>query len=586
MRQQKEIKLKGTGASPGIVISKVFHYKDEYETVKEFSLQANEIENEINRLKSALAKSEKEIGKILQFAKEKLPEHQLRIFDAQMLMLTDQYFIDGIFMRIKNERKNAEFVLTDEIRKYQEIMIHTVKDDYLRERAFDVEDVKNRVIRNLNIQNLPSKIATSVIIVAKRLSPSDTVIFSNNDILGYATDFGGYTSHTAILSRSLNIPCVVGLKEITETVTDGTVIILDGYSGNVIINPTESSISEFTEKLQRHKKFEHGLLETSKLPSITTDRKEFKVIANVEVPEELNFAISQGTDGIGLYRTEQMVIYKGDFPSEEEQYKDYKEVVDKMYPRPVTFRTFDVGGDKVLPQNYQENNPFLGWRGIRISLEKPEIFLAQLRALLRASAGGNLKIMFPMISTLSELKRAKEFVEIAKKQLDEKKIPYDKNTPIGAMIEVPSAAVIANLIAGEVDFLSIGTNDLIQYLLAVDRGNVLVSHLFQEFDPSVLRTIKFIIDEAHKAGLRISMCGEMAANPITTMLLIGLELDEFSVVPSRIPEIKKIIQSVSVEESQEILGKALQMQDAEEIKAFLEKITKEKFPDFILDENA
>ena len=584
MKKKQDILLKGIGASPGIVIGNIFHYKDEYTNIKEISISEKDIEKEIERLKTALKKSELEITKILQFAKEKLPEHQLRIFDAQILMLQDEYFINGIFMRIKSELKNAEFILTDEIRKYQEILIKTVKDDYLRERAFDVEDVKNRVIRNLNIQNLPSKIESSVIIVAKRLSPADTVIFSNNNILGYATDFGGYTSHTAILSRSLNIPCVVGLKEITEMISDDSIMILDGYGGNVIINPSEESINEYKAKLEKHRKFEISLMETSKLPPITIDRREFSVVANVEVPDELDFALSQGTDGIGLYRTEQMVIYKGSFPSEEEQYLAYRQVADKMNPRPVTFRTFDVGGDKVLPSNYQENNPFLGWRGIRISLEKPEIFLNQLRALLRASVNGNVKIMFPMISTLSEIKKAKEYVELAKKQLDEKKIPYDKDIKVGVMIEVPSAAVLANLIAKEVDFISIGTNDLIQYLLAVDRGNVLVSHLFQEFDPSVIRTVKFIIDEAHKAGQKISMCGEMAANPITTMLLIALGLDEFSVVPSRIPEIKKIIQSVTVDECKKVLENVLSMDEATTIKNYLEKSTKEKFPDFILDD--
>jgi len=584
MKKKQDIFLKGIGASPGIVIGNIFHYKDEYTNIKEISISEKDIEKEIERLKTALKKSELEITKILQFAKEKLPEHQLRIFDAQILMLQDEYFINGIFMRIKSELKNAEFILTDEIRKYQEILIKTVKDDYLRERAFDVEDVKNRVIRNLNIQNLPSKIESSVIIVAKRLSPADTVIFSNNNILGYATDFGGYTSHTAILSRSLNIPCVVGLKEITEMISDDSIMILDGYGGNVIINPSEESINEYKAKLEKHRKFEISLMETSKLHPITIDRREFSVVANVEVPDELDFALSQGTDGIGLYRTEQMVIYKGSFPSEEEQYLAYRQVADKMNPRPVTFRTFDVGGDKVLPSNYQENNPFLGWRGIRISLEKPEIFLNQLRALLRASVNGNVKIMFPMISTLSEIKKAKEYVELAKKQLDEKKIPYDKDIKVGVMIEVPSAAVLANLIAKEVDFISIGTNDLIQYLLAVDRGNVLVSHLFQEFDPSVIRTVKFIIDEAHKAGQKISMCGEMAANPITTMLLIALGLDEFSVVPSRIPEIKKIIQSVTVDECKKVLENVLSMDEATTIKNYLEKSTKEKFPDFILDD--
>jgi phosphoenolpyruvate-protein phosphotransferase (PTS system enzyme I) len=584
MKEKKEITYRGIAASPGISIGKVYLYKKEFPPVIEIQIDEKDIEDELNRLIAAIERSERELNKTLKFAKEKLPDHQLRIFEAQLLMLSDQYLIDEIKNRIRKEKKNADYILTDEIRKYQTIMMRSVKDDYLRERAFDVEDVKNRVVRNLNQQKLSSRIEGSFIIVSKRLTPADTVIFSRNEVLGYATDLGGYTSHAAILSRSLNIPAVLGLKEISETIPDDSTLILDGYRGIVIVNPREDKIKEYEQRRLIHRQFEKSLITSSGLPSNTLDNRKLKVFCNIEIPEEIDFAIQQGSEGIGLYRTEQVVIYRGEFPSEEEQFELYQEVVDKIYPREVIFRTFDIGGDKVLPQSYQESNPFLGWRGIRICLEKPELFNNQLRALLRASVRKNVKIMFPMVATLSEVRAAKSIIKNLMNDLEKEGIPFDKDLKIGAMIEVPSAAVIANKIAEEVDFLSIGTNDLIQYILAVDRGNELVSNLYNKFDPAVIRTIKHIISEGRKANIPVGMCGEMAADPITTILLIGLGLDEFSVVPGMLPEIKKIIQSVTFEEAKSVVESTLLLDTAGEIESYLKDFTKKKFPYFLLEE--
>jgi phosphotransferase system enzyme I (PtsI) len=406
-------------------------------------------------------------------------------------------------------------------------------------------------------------------------------LFSKNNVLGYATDLGGYTSHSAILSRSLNIPCVVGLKEITETIAEDSVIILDGYSGTVIINPGEDTKAKYLEKRDRLKKIEEALVETTKLPTVTKDNRKLTITSNIELVDEIDFILKQGAAGIGLFRTEQLIISAGEFPNEEEQYKAYHEVAEKIYPKKITFRTFDIGGDKLLPIDFQEKNLFLGWRGIRICLDKPEMFLDQLRAILRVSNLGNVKIMFPMISSIEELRKAKKHLKDVMEEFDAKEIPYDKNIQVGVMVEVPSIALLADRVAKEVDFLSVGTNDLIQYFLAVDRGNVLVSHLYQEFDPSILRILKFMISEAHKLGKPVSMCGEMAGDPLATILLVGLGLDEFSVVPTVIPKINKIIQSITYEESEKTAEKILDMDNPSDIKLFLEGIVKEKFPDII-----
>jgi phosphotransferase system enzyme I (PtsI) len=581
MNEKKEIILNGVAASQGIVIGKIFHYKVEYGDIVEYTIDPEFVDNEVERLKQAVLKSKKEVEKILRFVTEKLPVQQTHIFEAELMMITDQYFFDEIYKRILKEKKNADYILSDELEKYQTIMKNRVKNEYLHQRFSDMEDMKNRIIKNLNMQKLSSNISSSLIVIAKKLTPADTILFSKNNILGYATDLGGYTSHSAILSRSLNIPCVVGLEKITESISDDSTVIIDGYSGVVIVNPSEVTKTKYIEKSARLKKFDELLAETTKFPTVTKDNRRLKITSNIDLVDEIDFLLKQNAAGIGLFRTEQLIISESEFPTEEYQYKIYYEVAERIYPNEVTFRTFDIGGDKLLPIDLQEKNTFLGWRGIRLCLDKPEIFSDQLRAILRVSSLGNVKIMFPMISSIEELRKAKTHLKDVMEELDAKEIPYDRNIEIGIMVEVPAIAMLTDIVAKEVDFLSIGTNDLIQYFLAVDRGNLLVAHLYQEFDPSILRILKFIISESHKLEKPVSMCGEMAGNPLATILLIGLGLNEFSVVPNMIPKIKKIIQSVTYEESKQIVEKVLDMDNPSDIRLCLEDIIKEKCPDII-----
>ena len=410
-----------------------------------------------------------------------------------------------------------------------------------------------------------------------------TVIFSRNQVLGYATDLGGPTSHAAILSRSLKIPAVVGLRNASRQIQTGNRIAIDGYSGLFIINPSEETLQNLERKATRFKEFEARLTDIVGLTAETPDHRHIELSANIEFPEEIDFARLQGSAGVGLFRTEGQLLGLASYPSEDEQYEVYRTVADQIYPHPVIFRTFDIGGDKLVPETYQEANPFLGWRGIRVLLDRPDLFLNQLRAILRASAGKNVRVMFPMISSVGEVRMAKEMVERAKADLARRGLPFDPNIKIGVMVEVPSAALLTDQIAPMVDFLSIGTNDLIQYMLAVDRDNSAVAALYQQFNPAVLRVIKTTIDEGHKHKVWVGLCGEMAGDPLATVLLVGLGLDEFSVVPSMLPEIKKIIRSVKSKEAKRIAEKALALPTADEIKKHLVSFMKKKMPDIPLE---
>ena len=584
MSSQSEITLNGIGAAAGIVIGKVFVYTKHVPRIEEKSVPAADVEKEIERLRNAVARSEKELQKILSFAEQKIGNSKAKIFEAQIMILSDAILFDSIYKRIKKELKNAEFVVHGEIAKYQQLMMNST-DEYMRERAHDVEDVKNRIIRNIQEEKLISRLEGGSIVVSQSLTPADTILFSRNEILGYATDMGGVTSHAALLSRSLKIPAVVGLRDVTSHVHTDDLIILDVYSGVVIVNPSEETVAQYKRRGREMARFEHRLNELKDLPAQTIDGKLIELSSNIEFIEEVRFTKAQGSHGVGLYRTEGMLIGRDAFPSEEEQFREYKTIAERVFPNRVIMRTFDIGGDKVFAKSYSEENPFLGWRGIRVTLDRPEIFLAQMRAMLRASTKKNLWVMFPMISSVTEVRRAKELVAQAKNSLTAEKLTFDDHMKIGVMIEVPSAAVMAGDIAKEVDFLSIGTNDLIQYLLAVDRGNGIVSQLYQEFDPAVLLTIRHIIKEAHKKKIPVSMCGEMAGDPIATLLLVGLGLDEFSVIPYILPEIKKIIRSVTLREAQKIAAKALMFSTWEEVKEFLVGNLKRLTPDIPLPEH-
>jgi len=574
----QETILKGIPASPGIAIGPVSLFVKHTPIIDEHPILPEEVERETTRLEQAIARSQKELHKIFEFAEKKLGDDKVKIFEAQQMFLEDVVLFDAIFARIRSERKNAEFVVHDEIGKYHRIML-AAKDEYTHERAHDVEDVRNRILRNLQEQRAISRLEGSSIIVSQNLTAGDTVILSRNEVLGYATDIGGITSHTALLSRALKIPAVVGLKTISHMIHDGVHMVLDGYSGTVILNPTAETIRKFEAKRERYHEFEARLAGLRDLPAETLDHRRVELSANAEFEHELDFIKIQGADGIGLYRSEYLIVGKESFPSEEEQYAQYKLLAEAMYPKRVIIRTFDIGGDKLMAESAKENNPFLGWRGIRVMLDRPNIFIEQLRAILRASTKKNIAIMFPMVSTLKEVRQARKLLDEAKHQLRKEGMAYDSRLKVGVMIEVPAAAVVAEDFAEEVDFLSIGTNDLIQYLLAVDRGNDVVSNLYQEFNPAVIRFLRRIIERGKKKGVWVGMCGEMAGDPLATILLLGLGLDEFSVVPNMLPEIKKIIRGIKYSEAQRITKHVLKMKTEEEIKDHLRSVMKKKFPD-------
>lgn len=581
-QMKSEIIMRGVPAAPGIAIGNIYLYTRDVPSAIERALNPDDVDSEIERLTKAIAKSEKELTKILSFAQAKIGESKSKIFEAQIMILRDQFLIDSLVKRIRSELRNAEFIVNSEIGKYEKMML-MAQDDYMHERAHDVDDLKNRIIRNMQSTKLVSKFDTAAILVSHNLTPADTMIFSRNAVLGYATDKGGITSHAAIISRALKIPAVLGLGDISRRVSTGDSIILDGYSGNVIINPSSAQILKYQIKKERYTQFESNLARFKSLPSKTLDGRKIQLATNIEFEEELEFMLLQGGDGIGLYRSESLLFASDQLPSEEKQYEKYKLFADRVFPNRVIIRTFDIGGDKIAPQTIEEANPFLGWRGIRIFLDRPEILLEQLRAILRASSRKNIAVMFPMVTTVEEVIKAKEYLEIAKAELRSKKIKFDPHIQVGVMIEVPSAAVTAGTIAKEVDFLSIGTNDLTQYLLAVDRGNDIISDLYQEFHPSVIHTIRHIIKAGHKEKKWVGMCGEMAGNPLATVLLVGLGLDEFSVVPSVLPEIKKIIRSVSYRRAKELASEVLKLHTTQEVRSYLRQYIAKKFPDILLE---
>jgi len=581
---QTERILSGIAASPGIAIGPVYLFRKQQPVVEERQVPPGETEQEIGRLNTAVERSRKELTKIYEFAKQKLGEHQAKIFEAQLMILEDAILFDSIDSRVRKEGKNVEFIVHNEIEKYHRLMVAS-EDEYTRERALDVEDLRNRILRNLQDEKLISRLDGSPVIVSQNLAAADALILSRNDVLGYVTEIGGVTSHTALLARALKIPAVVGLRNIFSTIHTGDRIIVDGYAGTVVLGPTDETVRVYEEKRERFREFERKLAGLRDLPAETPDGHRVELKVNVELTEELGFVKLQGSDGVGLYRSETLLLGREVFPTEEEQLEEYKTLADTMYPKPVIVRTFDIGGDKMMAEGVRESNPFLGWRGIRVMLDRPEIFLEQLRAILRASVRKNLSIMFPMISSIKEVRRAKEFLEIVKAELRLEKIPFDEHIKVGVMVEVPAAAVITEDLAKEVSFLSIGTNDLIQYLLAVDRGNNIVSPLYQEFHPAVVRFLRRIIERAHDNNVPVGMCGEMAGDPLATILLLGLGLEEFSVVPNVLPEIKKIIRSVKYKDARKIAKRVLEMQTEDEIKEYLTGAMRKCLPDAPVDED-
>lgn len=583
MVQKYKYLLKGISASPGIAIGRVYLLSGGVIKIEERDIKDAEIDLEIEKLYNAIDKAKEDIVLLRERATKKLGMENGKIFDVHQMLLEDNIIIDQIIASIRAEKKNAELVFFRYMNQYQ-AKLEQLNDEYLKERAADIIDVKRRVIRHIQGKRHDYLAALSEprVIIARDLTPSDTLALDRKKILAFATDFGGRTAHAAIMARALEIPSVLGLEHITDVVLQNSLVIVDGNNGQVIIEPSTDTLEKYRALQREYDNYEEKLSYFKELPCRTLDGKDIELSANLEFPDEIESVISHGATGIGLYRTEYLYLAKDQLPSEEEQYLAYKSVAERIAPNSVIIRTADLGGDK-SPNSLempQEENPFLGWRAIRICLKETEMFRTQLRAILRASISGNIKIMFPMISCIEELNQCLELLEETKVELREKGIPFNEDIEVGTMIEVPSAAIMTSMIASKVSFLSIGTNDLIQYTLAADRSNERIAYLYENFPPAIIRLVKQIVDSGHRRGVWVGMCGEMAGDPKAIFILIGLGLDELSVSPVVVPKIKQIIRSINYSEATQIAQRVLQMETSQEIQNFIEKVMEKKFRDF------
>lgn len=564
---------KGTGASPGIALGKALVIEHSELVIEKKTIE--NIDKEIQKLESAVKVSKEELTKVKEKALAELGEHEAEIFEAHLLVLEDPELIGSAISKIRDEKVNADYAL-NEIKEIFVAMFESMDNEYMRERAADIKDVTNRVLRHIlgiKVVDL-AELDEEVVLIAHDLTPSDTATMNKNMVLGFLTDIGGRTSHTAIMARTLEIAAVVGLNDITKKVKDGDYIVFNGDTGEVIVNPDEETKAKYASLKEEFEEYRKSLELLKGQASITTDGRHVELAGNIGSPNDVEGLIKNDAEGVGLYRTEFLYMDKEDsFPTEEEQYEAYKAVLEGMNNKPIVIRTLDIGGDKELPyfEMEAEMNPFLGYRAIRLCLDRKDIFKTQLRALYRASVHGKLRIMFPMISSLEELLDAKEVIKEVLKELDAENIAYSNDVEVGMMIEIPSAAVISDVLAKHVDFFSIGTNDLIQYTCAVDRMNQKISHLYNQFNPAVLRLIKMAIDNAHKEGKWVGMCGESAGDQRMIPILLGFGLDEFSMSPISILPARKLITSLSYADMQKFADEVLAMGTAKEIKEYVDK---------------
>ncbi|MCK9430549.1 MAG: phosphoenolpyruvate--protein phosphotransferase [Candidatus Omnitrophica bacterium] len=565
------IQLKGIGAAGGISIGAAYKLGKEEFIVLPEAITWEDIPLQIQLFEEALIKTRREIIELQKKISSDMGQDEAQIFDAHLLVLEDRMLIEEVISRLKKEQLNVAYIFSEVLKKYISVFLK-IEDEYLKERIADINDVGKRILRNLlgkekrGLEDLKEK----AIIVSHDLSPSDTAAMHTRNVAAFVTDMGGKTSHTAIMAKSLEIPAVVGLEGITSRVNPGDILIVDGNTGTVIINPDEETLKQYQQELVNLRNIAERFSLVKGLPAVTLDGREISISANIEFPDEVSSVKLHGSEGIGLYRTEFFYMNRKDSPSEDEHYQAYKYVAEQMSPHSVVVRTLDLGGDKFLSQFQipHEMQPFLGWRAIRFCLARPDIFKLQLRAILRASVHGNLKLMYPMISGIEELRQANGLLQEAKDELRQKGIAFNDEIPVGVMIEVPSAAMTADILAKEADFFSIGTNDLIQYCLAVDRGNEKVAYLYEPAHPAVLRMIKQVIDAAHQANIKVAMCGEMAGEPSLALILLGLGLDEFSVPPQVIPELKFIIRAIGFKAVQELASEAMKLVTGTQVEEF------------------
>jgi phosphotransferase system enzyme I (PtsI) len=582
---QKEIRFEGAGVSPGIARGKVHVVRDELDEVVRYRIAPSQVGDEIARFETALIQTRMQILQMQQRIAESIGTKDAAIFDAHLLVVEDRTLIDEVLRKLETDLCNVEWVFQEVATRYAETL-NKIDDPYLRERALDIQDVTKRVIRNLQGKAPKTFLALTEphILVTHNLTPSDTASINRANVLGIATDLGSRTSHAAILARSLNIPAIVGLHDITAKLETGQHVLLDGNDGSLIVDPTPETLSQYAQIESRRAKVTAQLKELRETTSTTRDGRHIVLSANIELPEDVGAVLANGAEGIGLYRTEFLYLNRSTLPSEDEQYKIYRQVAERVRPHPLIIRTFDLGGDKLAPGTVDiadELNPFLGWRAIRFCLENIEIFKTQLRAILRASAVGNVKIMFPMISGLDELRRAIAVLDECKQELSVAKIALPEKIEVGAMIEIPSAAICASVLAREVDFLSIGTNDLIQYALAVDRMNEKIAHLYEPTHPAVLRLLKMIADAAHANKLWVGICGEMAGDVALIPLLLGLGIDELSTAAILVPRVKRAVQSLAIPECRELVEETFKLDTASKILARCLELADKRYGDLL-----
>lgn len=566
-------KLKGIPVSPGIVLGKAFvlHSEDTF-TLPAHPIKEEDVSKEIARFEDALTKTRAEILGIRKKISVQIGREHSDIFNAHLLILEDRTLIEDVIAAVKEKKINVEHAFATVIQNYFKAFSQ-IDDEYLRERVADIRDIGKRILKNLYGEQKMDfdSFKENVILIAHDLSPSDTATINKEKVLAFVTEIGGPTSHTAILGRSLEIPAVVGLDGVTSEVKTGDTVIVDGTHGVLIVDPDQKTIDESTQQEQRFSELIVELDKLRNLPAETTDGRRIILAANMEFHDEIPSVLSHGADGIGLYRTEYFYVNRTDLPGEEEQYQAYRHVAEKMAPHSVIVRTLDLGGDKFLSslELPHEMNPFLGWRAIRFCLTRIDVFKTQLRAILRASVIGNLKIMYPMISNVQELQKANQILRECQEELRREKIAFDEKMEIGAMIEIPSAALTSDVLAKEVDFFSIGTNDLIQYALAVDRVNEKIAYLYEPTHPAILKLIKQVVENGHRAKRWIGSCGEMSGDPAIAILLVGLEVDEISTSPFVIPKIKKVIRSLNFKEAKKIAHRALEFSTGSEVLEYL-----------------
>lgn len=571
-RQKTEITVQGIAASEGIAYGQIFVYIQNDVEVPTYQVEPEKRIDEIARFDRALVTTRQQISKIKNEVEKNIGPEEAAIFDAHLMVLEDEALIGETIREFEGTGKNIETCFQKVSSRYVQAFSE-IDDEYLRERAGDLRDVAQRVLQNLlgQAENALNRLADQRIVVATDITPSDSASLDRTAALGLVTDSGSKTSHAVIVARSMKVPAVVGVRNLTQRVKNGDWAIVDGYDGVVILNPSESTLFRYGKIQEQKKSFEARLLEVNRQPAVTLDGVTVSLMANIEKAEEVTKAKAYFADGIGLYRTEFLFLGAARMPGEQEQFVAYKSVVEAMAPQPVVIRTLDLGGDKPMAGKAdlfpKENNPFMGFRAIRFCLEHQDIFKEQLRAILRASAFGKVKLMYPMISGTEELIRAKTALAEAMVELKGMGVAFDESLEVGAMIEIPSAATTADLLARECQFFSIGTNDLIQYLLAIDRVNDRIAHLYEPTHPAVVRTLKMIVDEAHREKLPVSVCGEMAGDPVFAPLLLGLGIDCLSMSPAWLPPVKYLVRSMTMADARALAAEALTLRSPKEIYA-------------------